>query len=216
MTGGHRVRSRGIAAAALCGAILLTSGACSFGGGPGEKAGSPPSATLPTVGSGVPARPGAFPTSTVSGTPAGGLPVAEKLDGKDATAVSEAVARTMNMFDTAIDFSTYDAVLRAAPYLDPTFLDRIKAAPPVRGSGARWEEWAKHQAYGVTTTQIGTEMGQPQDTDLTAYRKWLVIVTPTGRDGWKGTPYEDVLFVTMVRVSADATWKVTGTNGQAS
>lgn len=216
MSRGTLAKGRGVAAAALCGAILLTSGACSFGGGSGSKTASSPPPTSAIAGSGVPARPGAFPTSTISGTPAGGLPVAGKLDGKDATAVSRAVVLTMHTFDTTIDNSRFDAVLRSAPYLEATYFERIKDSAPVRGPGAEWAQWREHQAYGVATAELATEMGQPEDSDMAAYRKWRVVVTPTGRDGWKGTPYEDVLFITMVRVSADATWKVTGTNGQAS
>lgn len=52
------------------------------------------------------------------------------------------------------------------------------------------------------------EAGRPTDTATTAYRQWTATVTPTGRDGWKGSPENNTVFVELVRAAPGSPWRI--------
>ena len=71
--------------------------------------------------------------------------------------------------------------------------------PPVTGPGAQWAAWAARRAYLRVTAVLGSDE-HPTDTAATAARQVVESVIPIGRDGWKGTPFTQVAFLTFARV----------------
>ena len=153
---------------------------------------SPPSA--------LPSTPPA-PTATPHG-----LPDPKTVDRHDATAVSRAAVQVMWTVDASIDRGQGDAYRRARPYLTPEYAARTDAQP----LGAVPSVWRDHRAYARVRLRPQTpEDGAPPDNARTSHRQWEVTVTPTGRDGWKGTPTQAIAFVTLTRDAGDA-WQVSG------
>ncbi|MGR7000748.1 hypothetical protein ACU686_26305 [Yinghuangia aomiensis] len=140
----------------------------------------PPPATAPAQ------MPAASPIPRGSGTPDVPLPRVDLVDTRDATAVSQAAMTVWFTSDTVADTSLQDAVVRAAPWMTQEFA-AAQAFTPVAGSRAQWTEWTAHRAYTVVSLVASQEVGAPPDGDVEAYRKWRVTVTPTGRDGWRGS-----------------------------
>ncbi|MEV4003515.1 hypothetical protein [Actinomadura sp. NPDC049753] len=173
-------------------ALLLASGC----GLPhrGEAAGS---ATSPPAA--VPSTPPA-PT----GTPYGGLPDPADVDRSDPTAVSRAAVQTMWTVDAVIDRGQGDAYRRALPYLTGQYAERLQTLP----LGGVPPAWRDHHAYArVRLSPQTLEDGAPPDNARTAHRQWEVTVTPTGRDGWKGTATRAIVFVTLTSDAEDI-WRV--------
>ena len=137
--------------------------------------------------------------------PPDGLPTPGPVDQRDATAVSKAAATIMYMVDSTVDAGLRDAKLRAARYLTSEYAAKITAEPRQYGP----KEWGRHRAYlAVRLTPLRRESGAPPDRPTTAYRQWEMTTTPTGRDDWRGTPRESVLYMVLARSSEDAPWRV--------
>lgn len=147
----------------------------------------------------------------VPGTPAGGAPPAvSRVNGRDASAVSRTVAVIWWTRDTEIDESGWDALMRAAPFLEPGYLKLQRGNPPRRSPGGEWMEWAAHRAYTTVEASPADEFGKPTDTPLQAFRMWKVVPTVHGRDGWKPPPADRIVYVTLVRSDPNTDWKVSG------
>ncbi|NUT46605.1 MAG: hypothetical protein HOV94_04680, partial [Saccharothrix sp.] len=112
--------------------------------------------------------------------------------------------------DTAIDASGWDAVMRAAPYLAPDYLEVQRANPPERSPGGEWLTWAEHRAYTTVVLTSADESGKPPDTLYQAYHAWTVTVTVHGRDGWTGQSPDQTVFVVLQRSDPAGDWKVAG------
>jgi hypothetical protein len=209
------MRVRQSALVALAATILVATAACG-GDSDGKKSGA---AGTPEPGSStaapdsdrksaeVPKDPPRLPPGK-PGKPAGPVPVLDQVKG-DPDSIAHAMVVTMKSMDSDIDFTWYDAFMRAAPLLEAEYLSRRLGEVPSSGSGAEWNEWAQHQAYTVAeATVLPPELGRPEDTVTQAMRSVSVRVTPTGRDGWKGETVSATIFVTLVRSSSAAPWKV--------
>lgn len=188
-------------AAALLLAPLVTG--CSAAGGSAAP-NSPSTAVSATA---PPYSPQPLPTGR-GGTPPVPLPQVGQVAGADATAVARAAVTVMWTYDTTIDTSPYGASVRAAPFLVPSYAAQIKAAPPVAAPGADWNLWSAHRAYTVVSLTAESDSGAPPDTDTTAYRQLGVTITPTGRDGWRGQPQTQTVFVVLNRSGSSAAWRV--------
>lgn len=136
------------------------------------------------------------------------MPPSAPVDGRDAIAVSKAAATTMWTVDTGVDTSLRDATLRAAPYLDPAYLADQQAGTPISAPGAEWLTWAEHRAVTRVVATLADDMGKPDDTPVKAWHAWSLRVTPSGPDGWQGTPVTVVVFVSLARSGPDQPWKV--------
>ncbi|WTX00836.1 hypothetical protein OG216_46190 (plasmid) [Streptomycetaceae bacterium NBC_01309] len=122
--------------------------------------------------------------------------------------MSRAVVTIMSTSDTAIDASTWDASVRAAPFLESEYLETLRGNPPVRSPGGAWLEWASHQAYTTVEVTLADETGKPPNTPQRAFHAWEVAVTVHGRDGWIDQPPAEAVFVTLSRSDPGAPWKV--------
>jgi hypothetical protein len=153
------------------------------------------------------ATPSSFPSATApapTGTPHGGLPDPKTVDRSDATAVSRAAVQVMWTVDATIDRGQLDAYLRAEPYLSPKYADEVGTQPP----GSIPSVWRDHRAYArVRLAAQAPEDGVGPDTATTAHRQWGITVTPTGRDGWTGSPVRATAFVALTR-GDDGGWQV--------
>lgn len=146
-----------------------------------------------------------------AGTPAGtALPNQNKVDRQDPSATSLAAVTMMWTVDTTIDLGEHEATLRAAPYFSPDYLDQVGEAVPITAPGATWETWRQHRAYTVVTAESADEIGKPPDTDVEAFRSWEVTSEPVGRDGWKGEKEVVLVYISLVRSTAQGPWQVSG------
>ncbi|TDC45422.1 hypothetical protein E1281_30405 [Actinomadura sp. KC345] len=157
-----------------------------------------PSSSVPTFG--LPSAP-----PSPNATPPADLPTAGQVDQDDATAVSKAALTIMYTADSTVDAGLRDAKLRAARYLTSDYTAKIKAEP--RQYVPR--EWGRHRAYlAVRLESLPREAGSPPDGPTAAHRQWEMTTTPTGRDGWRGTPVTFVVYMALTRSSEDASWQV--------
>lgn len=161
----------------------------------------------------TPALPGAaseIPTTSASASRAPGrsprgLPDLDRVDRRDATAVSKAALTVMHTVDAAVDEGLQDARLRASRFFTADFADRVRAEP------AQYvpREWREHRAYAkVRLKRLEPEAGAPSDSPTEAFRQWEVTATPHGRDDWRGAPRTSVVFVQLVRPKAGASWRI--------
>ncbi|MEU9019233.1 hypothetical protein [Actinomadura sp. NPDC048394] len=147
-----------------------------------------------------------------TGTPYGGPLELRKIDQRDATAVSRAAVRVMWTVDAATDRSQRDAYLRARPLCTSEYAAALAADA---AAGAIPTAWTDHRAYAKVDLAPRTPEGDvDEDTPTTAYRGWAITVTPTGRDGWTGTPVHAIAFVALKRPNASTPWRIShvGTN----
>jgi hypothetical protein len=195
---------RRAAAAAVAAAAVLAAAGCSSN-----------HSTVTTVGGKAPAPSASgssFPTSEplptgAAGTPPIPLPAPSTVNDQDPNAVSKAVVTIQWTMDTTIDTSQYQAEMRSAPFLTPSYLAILKAHPPVAAPGAQWNEWSSHRSY-TTVATLAEHDDQPADTATEARRQWGITVTPHGRDGWHGIPTTATVFVTMSRSGPGSPWRV--------
>ncbi|MEU9838788.1 hypothetical protein AB0C69_06130 [Actinomadura sp. NPDC048032] len=157
--------------------------------------------------------PSTAPTSAISSPPPataspkvpGGLPDLTRLDHYDATAVSKAALTLMWLVDSTTDHSQRDAYQRAMPLLDDFYKVSVSDQP----GGVVPGQWTEHHAYAKVRLARRTPEGDvPADTPTLAHRGWGITVTPTGRDGWKGSPVHATAFVTLRRKDPSAPWRV--------
>jgi hypothetical protein len=110
----------------------------------------------------------------------------------------------MYTVDSLVDKGLRDARLRAAPYLTPGCLKRIKDEPVQYIP----EEWRRHRAYlTVRIRPLDLENGAPSDGPTIAYRQWELKTTPTGRDGWHDAPVKSVIYMKLARSAAGDPWR---------
>ncbi|MEU1132622.1 hypothetical protein ABZ383_22635 [Streptomyces sp. NPDC005900] len=145
-----------------------------------------------------------------TGTPHGGIRSPDSVDQADPTAVSRAALIVMFSYDTALDTSHNDAARRAADagWCTPEYAAELRAASAYSGPGAEWTRWAQHRAYGVPKLTAVREAGQPRDTATNAYRQWIVSVTPTGRDKWRGRPHVTTAYAHLTRPATGKPWRL--------
>ncbi|CNF47672.1 Uncharacterised protein [Mycobacterium tuberculosis] len=158
----------------------------------------------PTPIRSAPVTPAHSSTPVPSATPHGGLPDPDAIDRGDATAVSRSAIQVMWTVDAAVDSSQLDAYRRAKPYLSAEYAKRVSGET----TGVLPSLWREHRAYSrVHLTQQAPEDGVGADTAATAHRQWGITATPTGRDGWTGSPVHATAFVTLRRGN-DGGWQV--------
>ncbi|MFC8668707.1 hypothetical protein [Streptomyces sp. NPDC057199] len=211
-----RTRPRRLAAA-TCAATLaavLLAGCGAFGddsqdAAPPKQKEPTPTGTGPYPDPATPSEAAPLPSGK-AGEPKGGIPSPADVDEKDATAVSRAALTALTTYDTAIDTSRNDAGIRVAEagWCTAVFEAQLRSAVSRSAPGAVWETWAKHQAYTRPKLEQTKDAGQPADTDTAAYRQWTITVTPTGRDGWKGTPEANFAFVELTRADQSKPWRL--------
>jgi hypothetical protein len=209
------MKSRRSAVTSLVVALFVSTAACSGDGKAARSDGARSASSGPSkdnrpaesVNTDVPVEPAPLPPGE-PGKPAGPVPELDKVKS-DPDSVATAFVVTMKSMDSNIDMTWYDASMRGAPLMDQSYLRQRLGEPPRSGAGGEWIEWSKHKAYTVAVaTAQPPEMGQPEDTAIIAYRRISVVVTPTGRDGWKGVPTKSTIFVTLSKSSPEAAWKV--------
>ncbi|MGW2725098.1 hypothetical protein [Streptomyces sp. NPDC001492] len=207
-----RPRTAQAAAAAVLVAILAT-GCGAFSDGTSTDQ-APPKAPTPS-------GPGPYPTprgaseaaplpSGSAGQPKGGIPSPADVNGRDATAVSKAALTALTTYDTTIDTSRDDAGRRtaAAGWCTATYAAQLRAAVSRSQPGADWQTWTTHKAFTVPRLTEAEDAGGPDDTDTAAYRRWTITLTPTGRDGWKGSPQTLTAYAELTRSTASAPWRL--------
>ncbi|NUP34832.1 MAG: hypothetical protein HOU01_24435 [Streptomycetaceae bacterium] len=213
MSGGSpQMRAQGLrGAVGLLVFLALLIGAALFGGcaligkqNRASDAGASPSAsTLPPIVSVPPAQP--IPRG--AGTPTEPLPSLDAQASADATAVSQAALTVLFSYDTMTDTTAQDAAVRAQQWMTDRYAatqrEHVVVAPP----GADWTLWTGHKVYTKPTLTQSHEPAPP-DSDVLAYRQWIVRYTPTGRDGWKGTESLVVVFVTLTRATPAEPWRI--------
>lgn len=183
------------------GIIALCSG-CTGSSGAARAAASPATAAS-TTSQATTSRP---QRSTASPEPAPSWAQPAHVDAGNATDVGRAALAVMFTQDTVTDTSSMQAQIRAGAFLQPAYLAALKAVP-VTAPGAQWETWAAHRAYTSTQVTVGTDT-RPTDTETLAERQYSVVVTPIGRDGWRGAPESFTAFVELTRTSASAPWRL--------
>lgn len=160
----------------------------------------------PQTGGPTATTPAPSPASPSPGTPPG-LPDPRTINHRDATAVSRAAVQVMWTIDATIDqHGQHEAYQRAVPYLTAEYTATITKAVP---AGSIPATWAAHRAYTKVQLKPRKPEGDvPADTTTTAHRGWAITVTPTGRDGWTGTPVHAIAFVVLTRADPASVWKI--------
>lgn len=177
-------------------ATLLVLTACSStptapGPATGRPAG-PPGTTAASTAAPATALP---PTR---GVPAVELPRPAAVDRQIPDAVAYAALTALYSHDTAVDHGPGDAARRALPWLSAGFARTVRTAPPTAPPGATWSTWSRHHA--VITPQLAAgHDDRPTDTAASAHRQYTVERQPRGRDGWRGQPNRNVVFVLLTR-----------------
>lgn len=169
-----------------------------------------PTADPSTTSAAIPTEAGgdatAIPTGA-TGDPAGGIIDPATVNDMNPDEVADAVATTMETFDTAIDLSSMDGSRRASHWLTPEYAATV-AAPIPGGGGADWLDLEAHEGYTTVTVRDATEMGQPEDTATEAYRSRSIKSSRQGRDGWVGDDVELTYFIFLERPDETSPWKV--------
>ncbi|MFJ8628530.1 hypothetical protein ACIRD3_37605 [Kitasatospora sp. NPDC093550] len=142
------------------------------------------------------------------GTPAAGLPDFGKVDGGDPAAVAKAALTAMWTVDTDIDASPMDAERRAVPMFTARRAEGAASMTPRAQPGNTWVTWASHHAFTTVQAQQSHEDGGPADGPTTAFQRWVVTVTPKGRDGWTGPPEIHIALVVLLRDDTAQPWRL--------
>ncbi|MQS16445.1 hypothetical protein F7Q99_30685 [Streptomyces kaniharaensis] len=185
------------AAAAVLLAALVSS--CSLG----HPLGSKPAPSITTTDPVAPPLP---PGRT--GTPAAGLPDFGKVDGTDPAAVAQAALTAMWTVDTDIDTSLMDAEKRATPMFTAQRASGAASMAPRAQPGNVWNTWASHHAFTTVQARQSHEDGGPTGSPTTAYQRWVITVTPKGRDGWTAQPEIHVALVVLLRDDTTQPWRL--------
>ncbi|AWI31252.1 hypothetical protein [Streptomyces tirandamycinicus] len=197
-------------------AAVLAAG-CTSSSSSEPAAGAPPAEPKSPAPTGVgpypePARPTPAPARSHARIqqPHGGIPSPAGIDQTDAGAVSRGALTALMTYDTITDDSRTEASIRTADagWCTPAFAAQLRSATTHAGPGATWTSWTQHRAYTTVALTAADEAGRPADTPTTAYRQWIVAITPHGRDGWKGPAEEYTAFVELTRAQAGALWRL--------
>ena len=144
--------------------------------------------------------------------PAGTIPAS--VDQHSATAVALAGTRALLALDTTVDAGSNATARRQQVWLTPAFAKQVQSAIPIAAPGAVWTSWAHHRAHLTVRTALGGDDLPPSKAG-TAYRQVLATLTPTGRDGWHGSPQQRVEFVSLARI-AGGVWRIAAMNESSS
>ncbi|MFF7995067.1 hypothetical protein ACFZDG_35520 [Kitasatospora xanthocidica] len=142
------------------------------------------------------------------GSPKAALPDLGKVNGADPSAVAGAALATIWTIDTTLDASRYDAEKRAVQLYTPQRAAGLHEVSPRAVPGADWAVWAAHQAYTTVAVQQSHEDGGPEDGPTLLHQRWVVTVTPHGRDGWTGQAGLTIAFVTLTRADTTQPWRL--------
>ncbi|MEW2218994.1 hypothetical protein AB0939_06690 [Streptomyces sp. NPDC006990] len=144
------------------------------------------------------------------GTPKGGVPKPQDVDGKNPDEVAEGTLTAMWTHDTAVDDGPGDAARRTADagWLTRSYARQLGGRRGGAAPGAQWQRWADHRAYTTVALDRTEDAAKPADTGTVAWRQLTVTATPHGRDGWTREPAPVVAYVHLVRKSAGADWRV--------
>jgi hypothetical protein len=150
-------------------------------------------------------------------TPAAGPPAQSSAQGttsvpaavSDPGDVADSVARTFWATDTGTDQTPAGAAQRATAWLTPSYAAIATQLLP-SGPGADFLELASHHGHTTVTFISGDTIvpGLPTDTATTATRVRILTLTPTGADGWIGTPQNVVATLMLTRVDDANPWLV--------
>lgn len=135
------------------------------------------------------------------------IPVPRPPAGAGVDRVALAGVRAIEGSDTTVDADPNDTVRRAAAWLTPAFAARVRAYPPVAVPGAAWNGWAAHRAYLKVTVSLADDDHRTDSTGA-AYRQVIAVLHPVGRDGWRGRPLTQVVFVSLATVRGQ--WRLVG------
>ncbi len=152
-----------------------------------------------------PSPPAPWPSSPSAPWPAS-LPPDAGRDEPDPSAVCARFTDAVFRADTVADAGPADAYRRAAAYTTAQLAAAFTAPP--RGS-ARWTVWRRHEAaIDPVVTTVPAADGQPVDGVREAYRAAQAVLTPTGRDGWRGPTERYVVFCTLH--AEGGRWRIAG------
>ena len=118
---------------------------------------------------------------------------------QEADSVALYSIRAVEASDTAVDSSPTDTFRRAAAWLAPSLSATVSQRARTADQDATWSTWVRHRAYLVVRASLAMD-DHPPDTTKTARRQVYATITPIGRDGWRGVPHTEVLFVTLTPV----------------
>lgn len=164
-----------------------------------------PAPATPEAVTQAPVTPQAIPTGR-RGVPGGGLPPTATLTDPSPDVVGAAGLRAYYGSDTALDVSPVDAARRALPWTTGQLTDATRDYHPVAGPGAVWNGWAAHRAYVTVDPARAYDDGAPADTASTAYREYVLTLTPHGRDRWVGPTVTYTTFLTLTKTPAG--WRI--------
>lgn len=137
------------------------------------------------------------------------VPRPHQVDGQDAGAVALTWAELSYGYDTAYDTHPHAGTLRAAGYLTQRKAAAEKAYSPAAGPGAQWNTWAGHRAWTeANATLVDADEEARADTSTRAHRVVAVDGKAHGRDGWKGPGPRLHAYLTLVRPTKSAPWRV--------
>jgi hypothetical protein len=159
-------------------------------------------AALMLVGCARAAQPTEAPAARPS-TPSSRGPVTRETHLSSATqnpdAAAVAAARALASSDTVLDAYPNDTIRRSSAWLTADFAASVTGFPPVAAPGSIWASWTAHHAYLRVRAMVASDE-HPTDTATTAARQVVESVIPIGRDGWRGTPFTQVAFLTLALV----------------
>lgn len=137
------------------------------------------------------------------------VPRPRQVDEHDAGAVALAWAELSYGYDTAYDTHPHAGTLRAARYLTQRKAAAEESYTPAAGPGAQWNTWAGHRAWTETNaTLVDADEEARADTSTRAHRVVAVDGKAHGRDGWKGPGPRLHAYLTLVRPTKSAPWRV--------
>lgn len=125
-------------------------------------------------------------------------------DLTDANAVADAAALMLACHDTQTDSSSFDAMRRATPWLDPALLDGLPTEAP---ADANWTEMALHHGWTEVTVETIIMEAEPDLSSTPVILTRMTTATPTGDDGWSGSTETTYWSLTMEKM--DENWVIT-------
>ena len=106
--------------------------------------------------------------------------------------------------DTQTDSSSFDAMRRATPWLDPALLDGLPTETP---ADANWTEMALHHGWTEVTVETIIMEAEPDLSSTPVILTRMTTATPTGDDGWSGSTETTYWSLTMEKM--DENWVIT-------
>lgn len=126
-------------------------------------------------------------------------------DLTDANAVADVAAYMLACHDTQTDTSSFDAMRRAAPWLDPVLLDGLPTEAP---ADANWTEMALHHGWTEVTVETIIMESEPDLSSTPVILTRMTTATPTGDDGWSA-PVETTYWSLTMKKTTEGNWIIT-------